>query len=487
MTDKRSFSRTLKSLVLAVLALRGIALSAADRNVLFIVVDDLRGNVGAYGDPLAVTPNIDALAKRGTVFLNAHCQIAICNPSRASVMTGLRPDTLEVWGLTKHFRTHTPDVVTLPQLFKQQGHITASIGKIYHGNGKGSVDEPSWSMPPLLDHVSKIDQYVLKANRTGRKAAASEKSDADDSDCIDGKVADAAIARLKEFKRRGKPFFLAVGFRKPHLPFSAPAKYWAMYNQSQFTAPANPRFPTGAPKIASHKWPEVRGYSDIPNKGPIPQETIAQTRHGYYAATSYMDAQLGRVLAALEEMHLDTNTIVALYGDHGFHLGEHDLWGKLTNFDISTRIPLLFASPTQNDKGGVVTQAVEALDLYPTLAELCKLPAPKKLEGQSLAASLDDHRSKLKNFALSQFPRPVSYNFTRAKPKNMGYSIRDDRYRYTRWVELTSGKVLAEEFYDYQTNPIETVNMIEESKYVEEITRLRALWTAQQGRTDNGE
>lgn len=467
-------------IALAMFAFPTIVVSATMPNVLFIAVDDLRNNVGAFGDPLAVTPNIDALAKRGTVFLNAHCQIAICNPSRASVMTGLRPDTIKVWGLTKHFRSERPNVVTLPQLFKQHGYTTASIGKIYHGAGKASVDKPSWSIAPLYDHISKKDLYFLKANRTGQKAAASEKTDASDSDYIDGKVADAAIARLTELKASGKPFFLAVGFRKPHLPFSAPAKYWAMHDRAKLGTPENPKFPVGTPEIASHNWPEMRGYTDIPATGPIPQDIIAQTRHGYYAATSYMDAQLGRVLAALEALHLDTNTIVALYGDHGFHLGEHDLWGKLTNFDIGTRIPLLFASPTQKDKGAVVTQAVEALDLYPTLAQLCNLPAPKALEGQSLAASLDDHKSQLKNFALSQFPRPVSYNFTRSNPENMGYSIRDDRYRYTRWVAFTSGKLLAEEFYDYQTNRFETVNMINEPKYAASIKRLRSLWMTQQ-------
>ena len=440
--------------------------------MLFIAVDDLRASVGVLGDKLAITPNIDALGARGTVFANAHCQIAICNPSRASVMTGLRPDTIRVWGLKKHFREEKPKVITLPQWFKRHGYHTHSIGKIYHGSGKPSTDPPSWSGQPEFDHCEKIDQYLLPKNRTGGKAAGAESSPSADSDHLDGKVADAAIQKLRRLKRSGQPFFLAVGFRKPHMPFSAPAKYWALYDRAKLAQPINPRMPQGAPAIAAHQWPEARGYTDIPRQGAITAAKIAELRHGYYAATSFMDAQVGRVVDELKRLGLDQNTVISLYSDHGFHVGEHNLWGKLTNYDIGTRVPLLFVAPQQKARGRVIRQAVELLDIYPTLTDLCGLKQPGQLEGTSLARQLD-RPGPTKNFALSQFPRPVAYNFQKTNPKSMGYSIRDDRYRLTQWIDFRTGKLLAEEFYDYRENIPELKNQIEDPAHARAIDRMK--------------
>ena len=457
---------------LAILLL-GASLHAAERpNVLFIAVDDLRASVGVFGDKLAVTPHIDALGARGTVFANAHCQIAICNPSRASVMTGMRPDTIRVWGLKKHFREEKPKVITLPQWFKQHGYHTHSIGKIYHGSGKPSTDPPSWSGQPEFDHCEKIDQYLLPKNRTGGKAAGAESSPSADSDHLDGKVAEAAIQKLRLLKRTRQPFFLAVGFRKPHMPFSAPAKYWALYDRAKLAQPINPRMPKGAPAIAAHQWPEARGYTDIPRQGAITAAKIAELRHGYYAATSFMDAQVGRVVDELKRLGLDQNTVISLYSDHGFHVGEHNLWGKLTNYDIGTRVPLLFVAPQQKARGRVVRQAVELLDIYPTLTDPCGLKHPGQLEGASLARHLD-RLGPTKNFALSQFPRPVAYNFQKTNPKSMGYSIRDDRYRLTQWIDFRTGKLLAEEFYDYRENNPELKNQINDSAHAHTINRLK--------------
>ena len=457
---------------LAILFL-GASLQAADRpNVLFLVVDDLRASVGVFGDKLAVTPHIDALGARGTVFANAHCQIAICNPSRASVMTGMRPDTIRVWGLKKHFREEKPKVITLPQWFKQHGYHTHSIGKIYHGSGKPSTDPPSWSGQPEFDHCEKIDQYLLPKNRTGGKAAGAESSPSADSDHLDGKVAEAAIQKLRLLKRTRQPFFLAVGFRKPHMPFSAPAKYWALYDRAKLAQPINPRMPKGAPAIAAHQWPEARGYTDIPRQGSITAAKVAELRHGYYAAISFTDAQVGRVVGELKRLGLDRNTVISLYSDHGFHIGEQNLWGKLTNYDLGTRVPLLFVAPQQKTRGRVIRQAVELLDIYPTLTELCGLLKPDGLAGQSLARQLD-HPEPTKNFALSQFPRPVDYNFKSAPPKSMGYSIRDDRYRLTQWIDFASGKVLAEEFYDYTVPRPESKNLIDHPQSATSIAGLR--------------
>ncbi|MGB0587365.1 MAG: sulfatase [Limisphaerales bacterium] len=457
---------------LAILLL-GASLQAADRpNVLFLVVDDLRASVGVFGDKLAVTPHIDALGARGTVFANAHCQIAICNPSRASVMTGMRPDTIRVWGLKKHFREEKPKVITLPQWFKQHGYHTHSIGKIYHGSGKPSTDPPSWSGQPEFDHCEKIDQYLLPKNRTGSKAAGAESSPSADSDHLDGKVAEAAIQKLRLLKRTRQPFFLAVGFRKPHMPFSAPAKYWAMHDRAKLARPANPGLPEGAPALAGHSWPEARGYTDIPAQGTLSADKIAELRHGYYAATTFMDAQIGRVLRELKRLGLEQNTVISMYSDHGFHVGEHNLWGKLTNYEIGTRVPLLIVSPDQPKRGQVVRQAVELLDLYPTLTTLCGLKPPANLEGTDLAGYLHG-RAPAKNFALSQFPRPVAYNFKTRPPQRMGYSLRDDRYRITQWIDFASGHVLAEEFYDYNQARPEQKNQIHNVRHAESIQALR--------------
>lgn len=446
-------------------------------NVLFFAVDDLRNCVGAFGDKLAVTPNIDKLAKHGTVFRNAHCQIPICNPSRASVMTGLRPDTIKVWGLHKHFRWEKPKVVTLPQLFKNNGYYTHSIGKIYHGHGKASVDPPSWSDKPEFDHVTLLDAYVLKKNRTGKKAAATEMADCKDIDYIDGKVADLAVKKLRELKKSGKPFFLAVGFRKPHMPFTAPKKYWEMHDRTKLAKPPYPKMPINAPTIAAHGWPEARGYTDIPGKGPIETDKIAEIRHGYYAATSFMDAQLGKVMDELKALDLNGNTVVVLYGDHGFHIGELDLWGKLTNYELGTKAPMLIASPKQKTKGATIDKAVEFLDIYPTVADLCGLKKPDVLEGTSLVDVLDDPAAKVKDFAISQIPRPVSYNFVRRQPGNMGYSIRNQRFRYTKWVTFNTGAILAEEFYDYKTDELERRNQIGNSEHTSTIKQMKQQLT----------
>ena len=450
---------------------------AMDRpNVLFIVVDDLRSSLGIFGDKLAITPNIDALGSRGTVFVNAHCQIAICNPSRASVMTGMRPDTIRVWGLSKHFRQEKPDVVTLPQLFRQNGYHTHSIGKIYHGSGEPSKDPPSWSEAPLYDNVRDPKlRYATEANLKGKghKRAASESASVPDTAYVDGLVSEAAMKALGDLKKQDKSFFLAVGFRKPHLPFSAPKKYWDMYDRAKLAKARNPTMPNDAPLIAGHSWKEVRGYTDVPDKGPMTKDKTAELRHGYYAATSYMDTQVGRLLDELKRLGLNKNTIVCLYGDHGFHLGEHNLWGKLTNYDMGTNAPLLFASPFQKEKGKAIRQTVEFLDIYPTIADLCGLKKPVELEGKSLLPLLDNSKAAAKNFAISQFSRPVSYNYTKKKPKNMGYSIRDDRYRYTKWIEFKSGAILVEEFYDYAKINVEVKNEVNNPQYVSTINRMK--------------
>jgi len=457
-------------------------------NVLFIVVDDLRTALGCYGDENAISPNIDRLAERGMRFDRAYCQQAVCNPSRASVLTGLRPDTTGVWDLKSHFRqelppetaalphmttgTHfrraQPDVVTLPQLFKQHGYHAQSVGKIYHGS-PDMRDPESWSAPTLYEVVmNRDDSYVLPENHTagefpwpGPKMAATENADVADNAYGDGKVADAAIALLNALQDR--PFFLGVGFRKPHLPFSAPKRYWDLYDREAISTPDHPEKPTGIPDFAWHQSAELRGYADMPKDGPLPDALVKRLRHGYYACVSFMDAQVGRVLAEVDRLGLAENTAVVLWGDHGYHLGEKALWCKTTNYELDTRAPLIVSTPGQARIGS--TEAlVEFVDIYPTLADACGLPLPAGLEGVSLAPLLAEPERPWKQVAFSQFPRPWFYQ---GQPEVMGYTIRTRDFRYTEWLDFSSRATLARELYDHTRDSAEVVNVADETRYAD--------------------
>jgi len=445
-------------------------------NVLFIAIDDLRGTLGCLGDKIAVTPNMDKLAKEGTVFLNAYCQQAVCNPSRASVITGLRPDTLKVWDLKTHFRKHHPDIITLPQYFKRHGYYTQSFGKVLHGQGAPSTDPPSWSAEPVWDHCTKRDQYVLPENRPGDKSgkqAAAECADVPDEAYIDGKVAAEAVNKIEELSENGKAFFLAVGFRKPHLPCSAPKKYWDMYKRTNFESndwPALNR-PKNGPDIALHNWKELRGYTDIPNIGPVPPEKAAEVRHGYYAATSYTDAQIGRLIEALNKFGLRENTIICLWSDHGFHLGEHTIWCKTSNYEFDARVPLIISAP-QKKKEQTCRILVELVDMYPTLVELAGLSLPSGLEGTSMAPLLDDPQRSWKKAVFTQFPRPAYYkkNFDA-----MGYSIRTEEFHYIEWIDIKKKQPIAIELYDHRSDPYELTNLAKKKQQQSNVKKLSQL------------
>ena len=429
-------------------------------NVLFVAIDDLRGTIGCLGDKLALTPNMDKLAREGAVFLNAYCQQAVCNPSRASVITGLRPDTLKVWDLKTHFRKHHPRIVTLPQYFKQYSYYTQSFGKILHGQGAPSTDPPSWSAEPLWDHCTKRDQYVLPENRPGDKSgkqAAAEYADVPDEAYIDGKVAAEAVKKIAELAEHGNAFFLAVGFRKPHLPCAAPKKYWDMYKRSAFENDDWPALnrPKDGPDIALHNWKELRGYTDIPNIGAVPPEKAAEVRHGYYAAASYTDAQIGKLVDALYKFGLRENTIICLWSDHGFHLGEHTIWCKTSNYEFDARVPLIISAP-QKKKGQVCRKLVELVDMYPTLVELAGLSAPGGLEGTSMVPLLDDPQRSWKKAAFTQFPRPAYY---KKSFDVMGYSARTEEFHYIEWIDVKKKQPIAIELYDHRLDPYELTNL----------------------------
>jgi iduronate 2-sulfatase len=427
--------------------------------VLFIAADDLRVQLGCYGDRLAVTPNLDRLAARGLRFDRAYCQQAVCNPSRASLLTGRRPDTLGIWNLTTHFREHHPDIVTLPEWFKQHGYFTRGIGKIFHNwHTKIEGDPQSWSVPATMHFarhatdLPRVDSDPLPPNRT--PVIKTECRDVPDEAYFDGRIAASAIQALDELKQQqnAQPFFLALGVWKPHLPFNPPQRYWDLYDPEKISLPASPMPPRGVPAIALHNSREL--MVDAANK--LTPEQVRVLRHGYYAGISYLDAQVGKLLAALDRLELADNTIVVFWSDHGYHLGEHGLWCKTSNFELDARVPLVIAPPKYAHGGQGTSSLVELLDLYPTLVDLCGLPPIDGHEGMSLKAVLDNPQHEIKSAALTQHPRP---NYYKDEPEAMGYSLRTPRYRYTEWRDWTSGRVVARELYDHQTDADETVNL----------------------------
>jgi iduronate 2-sulfatase len=449
---------------LALPAVVALAAPAPRPNVLFIAADDLRTDLGSYGHPEARTPHLDALARRGVRFTRAYCQQAVCNPSRASVLTGRRPDTLRVWDLRRHFRETLPDVVTLPQHFRLHGYTTVGLGKLFHNESGAKPpfpfsDPPSWSEPPRFADGPHWADWVWPTDAAAPRAkgAAVQCLDVPDEAYLDGRIAAAAVTRLRELAARSEPFFLGVGFWKPHLPFNAPRRYWDLYDRARLAPPAPVAAPADAPALAGHPSTELRGYAGIPKEGPLSPELVAELRHGYLACVSFLDAQVGRVLDELGRLGLAEKTIVVFWSDHGFHLGEHALWGKTSNYELDARVPLLIAAPGVARAGGAAPGLAELLDLYPTLAELCGLPAPVGAEGRSLVAQLRDPAAPGARFAASQHPRP-SYG----KATHMGRALRNDRHRYVEWRELATGALTARELYDHAADPAETRNVAAE-------------------------
>ena len=454
-------------------------------NVLFIAVDDLRPELGCYGNPVIKTPNFDRLAKRGMVFTRAYCQQAVCSPSRASIMTGKRPDATRVWDLETHFRVALPNVKTIGQYFKENGYFSQGMGKIYHG---GFDDEATWSTPwmtPKAPTYAKdpTPADVVKEDAKGKgKGVAFEAGDVADDFYTDGKTSRLAAQTIAELHKKGQPFFLAVGLSKPHLPFVSPKKYWDLYDPAKIPDTASP-FPVGAPAyVGDNDSGEFRAYTNVPPKDkklartPLPPAFAAQVRHGYYAAISYTDANLGIVLDALEKEGIADNTVIVLWGDHGWKLGDHEEWGKHTNFEIDTRVPLIVSFPGQKTAGQKSSSLVEFVDVYPTLADLCGLPKPD-VDGVSLKPVLENPAVTVKPVAISQYPKTAGLNKKdgakgTAKRDVMGYSIRDDRWRLTLWRSLADNKIVDTELYDEVNAPTEPENLANKPENKEVIERL---------------
>lgn len=470
----------------------GNAWSQEKYNVLFLMVDDLRPQLGCYGDSIVKTPHIDQLAATGTVFNRAYCQMALCSPTRSSLLTGLRPDDIQVYDLTTHFREHAPDVVTLPQLFKNNGWYSQGLYKIFHlipsePKAFGNMNDPiSWSTPLWVPSKSvygpkgeKIRQQELaELAKTGKQMGygtiprgyALEAPDIPDGELADGETAEQAVKTLNALK--DEPFFLAVGFYKPHLPFIAPKKYWDLYDRETLPLPDNQYAPEGAPKFAqASRYGQIQMYKDYKSLRGADDLTVPQQRellHGYLACISYIDAQIGMILDELDRLKLRDKTIIVFLGDHGFQMGEHDTWAsKHTNYETSTRAPLIVAKPKQKAPGVVSNRFVEFVDIYPTLADLCGLEAPASLRGESFAPLLDGADSRwTKDYALSQYPKRADGE------RVIGRSIRTERYRLVEWQFADSDRTV-NELYDHTYDPDENHNVAVQAKYRKTLRKLQ--------------
>lgn len=451
-------------------------------NVLFIAVDDLRNELNSYGAKQIHSPNFDRLADEGMIFNNAYCMQAVCAPSRNSMMTGLRPDAIGIYDLYTFFRKKIPDVITLPQYFKENGYHSEGMGKIYHTGHGNQDDSLSWSIPlwkprneiAQLKKISRGDTVGLERDypTIAGKKLPWYSSTSMEEDMTDAMVATHAVQRLRELK--DSTFFLAVGFVKPHLPFVAPKKYWDLYDSGKIEIPpTNP--PEGMPEVALHNFGELRKYHGIQADGLLDEDQSRNLIHGYYACVSYIDAQLGRLLDALKENGLEENTIVVLWGDHGWKLGDYGSWCKHTNFEMDARAPLFVKVPGMEHQGSKTEALTEFIDVYPTLCELAGLPAPDHVQGNSLVPTLENPEFAVNKVAFSQYPRGKSLGYDR-KNSIMGYSIRSGPFRYTRWqLYEEPDSVVGSELYDVSKGRRADINLVLDSEYDEEVQRLNQL------------
>lgn len=455
--------------------------AAAERlNVLFVAVDDLRPQLGCYGDPIVRSPNLDRLAQRGRRFERAYCQQALCSPSRISLLSGRRTWTTRIYSIGPALRETMPEVVTLPQHFRRHGYLARSLGKVYH---VGIDDPESWSEPPWQSKAPRYGPQSMAKVRARAEALRAtgevlppaspkapifagpvfEAPDVPDEALTDGDIAREAVATLRDLARDpSRPFFLAVGFHNPHVPWVAPRRYFDLYDPAAMPLPTNRAPPAGAPPFAARSGRDFYWYAGVPER--VDDEFGRRCLQAYCAAISYVDACIGRLLDEIDRLGLRERTVVVVWGDHGYYMGEHGWWGsKHNNYEGATRAPLLIAAPGLGQPGRPTRAIVEFVDIYPTLVELCGLPPVEGLEGRSLLPLLRDPDAPWEGIAISEYPRD-GY---------LGTAMRTDRWRYVEWRDRT-GALVARELYDYQTDPDETRNHAEEPALREVIETLSA-------------
>ncbi len=425
------------------------SVDAAGRpNVLFIAVDDLRPELACYGKKHMHSPNIDRLAASGVLFERAYCMVPTCGASRASLMTGIRPARNRFVSYLARADQDAPGITTCNTHFRKNGYYTVSLGKVFHHATDSSRgwSEPAWRPKgiPRYRRPENQEQYIRRRKQGKWKyGLAWESADVSDDAYADGVLAERAIADLRRLKDREEPFFLAVGFQKPHLPFIAPKKYWGLYDYEKIQLPSNYHVPKDAPEESIHVSGELRSYAGIPATGPVSDATARSMIHGYYACVSYVDAQIGKLLDELGQLELEDDTIVVLWGDHGWNLGEHTLWCKHSCYETSMQIPLIVRAP--GIRGGQRRSGlIESIDLYPTLCELAGLPLPEHLQGQGFATLLEDADVEWKSVAIGRFQK--------------GDTIRTDDFRFTEYTTKT-GKRTSQMLYDHTADVHENVNV----------------------------
>lgn len=435
-------------------------------NILFIMVDDLRPELGAFGVTHIQSPNIDKLASESAIFERAYCNVPVCGASRASLLSGVRPGRNRFVGYNTRLHEDLPGSVTLPQLFKQNGYKTISNGKIFHHKDDSPL---SWDEVWRGEKKSPTDYATLvniELDSDGVKPRGEpyEKADVPDNTYLDGKLADKGMADLERLKKDGKPFFLALGFLKPHLPFNAPTKYWDLYDSTQINLPANYSQPESTPNEAFHNFGELRHYANVPSKGPVSDEMANKLIHGYYACVSYTDAQIGKILDKLEELDLAKNTIVVLVGDHGWNLGDHAMWCKHCNFESSLHTPLLIKVPGKTS-GERKQDIVEFIDIYPSLTQLANLEPPAILDGKSLTPALDGITLS-RDFAISKF--------------HDGLTLIQGNYFYTEYRD-EKDSLLANMLFDHADDPLEMNNLANHVDQAERVQKMSETLLSNRG------
>jgi len=450
------------ALVLLFLISSGVAAADARPNVLFIAVDDLRPQLACYGREQMHSPNIDRLASQGILFEHAYCMVPTCGASRASVMTGIRPARKRFVNYLTWAEKDAPGITTLNTHFKNSGYYTVSLGKIFHHRKDSDQGWSEQAWLPNKKHYQLSASETLRKDNPRGKGPAVEAADVPDVEYRDGQIAERAIQDLKRLKTMDQPFFLAVGFYKPHLPFVAPQKYWDLYDRNEIEIPENYHPPKNAPKGAVHNFGELRSYHGIPKSGILSEEKAKELIHGYYACVSFADAQIGKVLDGLKRLELEQNTIVVLWGDHGWNLGDHTMWCKHSCFESSLHAPLIVKTPGI-DGGQSTTGLTEFIDIYPSLCDLARIAKPSHLEGTSFVPLMKNPNLKWKQAAISRY--------------KAGDTIRTDKFRFTEYMNkpgTQSGRML----YDHDADPIEDNNISESpavSSKVQELTKqLRA-------------
>lgn len=468
--------------LIGLLLIPGLAFALQNKpNILLIAVDDLRPELNCYGAAHMVTPHLDQLATEGIRFTRAYTQQAVCLPARISFFSGQHPQTTGITNLQGKYWQDNENPPTLMRHLKDNGYYTVAIGKVLHDEqwkewddwtemmNLSNVFKSRYASPQSEKKLYELEQQADKLGLRGKerrqfvRLGPTESDFGEDSRYHDYAMTDIAIEKLQNLKKEGKPFFMNVGYRKPHLPFVAPKRYWDLYDRPSIQLTKTPEAPVNAPKIALTAWGELRAYKDVPEQGPLSQELARELIHGYYACVSFVDDQIGRLLAALDTVGLKENTLVVVWSDHGWKLGDHGMWCKHTNYEIDTRVPLFIRLPDGRQAGSITSELTSLIDIFPTICEFLDIETPDYCEGTSRAYLFGDSSTTKEIAAYSEFERHGGIT---------GFTVKTGHLRYTEWIHLESREIRERELYDHSIDPLETLNRINVASYAETIPQL---------------